>query len=365
MFGTILLSVTALMAAYVFWRMGSVPWLGSLHWSARTGLGLLAWLVVACGRTLGRSNAGFWAFGLETAGMALLVILFLSFLLLLAVDLITAWGWLLPNIAPLLRGLALTTALLLSGLALVQGLRAPVVTGYEVVMEGLPPELDGTVVAGMSDLHLGRQLDPDWLEARVAQVAALEPDMIVLLGDILEGRSDGLDQFLPAMRKLRAPLGTFAVLGNHDNHGRTEANQELLVRGGCAVLINRAESPTPGLVVAGIEDLTTHARRGKANNPLAEALAHRPDGATILLSHTPLRLPEAASYGVGLMLSGHTHGGQVWPFGLLLRLRYPLIEGEEKFGPMTAIVCRGTGLWGPRMRLWSPGEILKITLRSK
>lgn len=364
MFGTILLTAAALMTAYVFWRLGGVPWL-NLPWYARAGLGLLTWLLMAGGRTLGRSNSEAWAFALETVGMTLLVLLFLSFLLLLAVDLFTVWGLLLPGPAPALRGLALIGALLLSGLALVQGLRAPVITEYEIVLAGLPPELDGTVVAGMSDLHLGRQLDPDWLEDRVAQVERLKPDMIVLLGDILEGRSDGLDLFLPVLRKLRAPLGVHAVLGNHDNHGRTEANLELLNRAGCTVLVNRAVSPAPGLVVAGIEDLTTHERHGSVNDPLADALADRPEGATVLLSHTPLRLDEAAAYGVGLMLNGHTHGGQIWPFGLLLRLRYPLIAGMKRFGPMTAIVCRGTGLWGPRMRLWHPGEILRITLRSK
>jgi predicted MPP superfamily phosphohydrolase len=95
------------------------------------------------------------------------------------------------------------------------------------------------------------------------------------------------------------------------------------------------------------------------------ALANRPHGATILLSHTPWRAEEAAAAGVGLMLSGHTHNGQLWPFTYLVRTRYKLLGGRYPIGSMTAIVCRGTGGWGPRMRLWRPAEILRITLRAK
>ncbi|MBP7297444.1 MAG: metallophosphoesterase, partial [Acidobacteria bacterium] len=88
----------------------------------------------------------------------------------------------------------------------------------------------------------------------------------------------------------------------------------------------------------------------------------RPPGATILLSHTPWEAERAASAGVGLMLSGHTHGGQIWPFGEIVRTAYPLLAGEYIVDGMTVIVSRGAGTWGPRMRLWHSGEILRITL---
>ncbi|MBU0464032.1 MAG: metallophosphoesterase, partial [Proteobacteria bacterium] len=119
----------------------------------------------------------------------------------------------------------------------------------------------------------------------------------------------------------------------------------------------------PGLVLAGVEDLTIRRRSGQNSDPISKALAGRPPGAVILLSHTPWQTKKAASAGVGLMLSGHTHGGQIWPFGYLVRKRYPLLEGRYKVDGMTAIVCRGTGTWGPRMRLWHPGQILRVTLR--
>ena len=95
-----------------------------------------------------------------------------------------------------------------------------------------------------------------------------------------------------------------------------------------------------------------------------QTLANRPPGAVILLSHSPLLADVAATAGAGLMLSGHTHNGQIWPFGYLVRLSYPLLGGRYEVGGMPVIVCCGTGTWGPRMRLWRPGEILRITLRS-
>ena len=100
-------------------------------------------------------------------------------------------------------------------------------------------------------------------------------------------------------------------------------------------------------------------------NVLSQALLGRPPGGTILLSHTPWQAESAASAGAGLMLCGHTHGGQVWPFGYLISIMYPLLEGRYEVGGMPVIVCRGTGTWGPRMRLWRPSEILRVTLHGR
>ena len=119
----------------------------------------------------------------------------------------------------------------------------------------------------------------------------------------------------------------------------------------------------PGLVLAGLDDLTVTRRNGFSGDLVTKTLAGRPSGAIILLSHTPWETEKAAQNGVDLMLSGHTHGGQIWPFDYLVRRRYPLLEGRYEIDSMTVIVCRGTGTWGPRMRLWRPSEILHITLK--
>jgi predicted MPP superfamily phosphohydrolase len=119
-------------------------------------------------------------------------------------------------------------------------------------------------------------------------------------------------------------------------------------------------------VLAGVDDVGSHRRAGGSiEQAFDRALDGRPAGATILLSHGPFAFEAAARAGVGLMLSGHTHGGQIWPFDLLAARLYPVLEGRAEIDGMTVLVCRGTGTWGPRMRLWSPSEILRITLRAR
>jgi len=215
----------------------------------------------------------------------------------------------------------------------------------------------------LSDLHLGSQLGERWLSARVAQVEAQQADLVLILGDIFEGHGPPQEKLLLRLRRLSAPLGVWAVPGNHELHGGHDAN--LLEETGFQVLRNRWAEVRPGFVLAGVEDLTAERRTGRGGDPISQALSGRPPGSTLLLSHTPWQAERAAKAGVGLMLCGHTHGGQVWPFGYFTRLSYPLLEGWYEVDGMPVIVCRGTGTWGPRMRLWHPGEILRVTLRGK
>ena len=280
-FGTILISVITLMHIYVFWRTASVPLIARLlPQKILIGIGLLLWAVFFLGRVYGHHRTGVAAATLEFIGMNWMAMLFLLFIALLAVDLVTGFGFLLPRMSPSLRGWALIAGALLSMIAIIQGLRPPVVRSYEVRLPELPAQLDGLVLLAMSDLHADSLPGNRWLAARVAQVQAQRPHLVVLLGDIFEG------------------------------HG-----------------------PPPDKLLA-----------------------------TILLSHTPWQAEKAAGAGTSLMLSGHTHGGQIWPFGYLVRRVYPLLAGRYQVNNMAVIVCRGTGTWGPRMRLWQPGEILRITL---
>jgi predicted MPP superfamily phosphohydrolase len=156
-------------------------------------------------------------------------------------------------------------------------------------------------------------------------------------------------------------LGVWAVPGNHEFHG-DGIGKRLIEEAGFYVFRNSWAEISPGLILAGVEDLTMRRRKGQTEDILLKALSGRPPGGTIFLSHTPWLADRAAGLGAGLMLSGHTHGGQIWPFGYLTRLTYPLLGGRYEVFGMPVIVCRGTGTWGPRMRLWRPSEILRITL---
>ena len=121
----------------------------------------------------------------------------------------------------------------------------------------------------------------------------------------------------------------------------------------------------PGLVLTGVDDLTSSTQSGRNGDTILESLKDRPQGPTILISHTPWQIEKAADAGVGLMLSGHTHGGQIWPFDYVVRSRYPFLEGWYKIKNMNLIISRGAATWGPRMRLWPPGEITRITFHAK
>jgi predicted MPP superfamily phosphohydrolase len=130
------------------------------------------------------------------------------------------------------------------------------------------------------------------------------------------------------------------------------------------VLRDESIEPIQGLVLTGVDDV---AFRGRAAHAaiLEKVLRERPAGASVLLSHTPLETQRAASAGVSLMLSGHTHEGQIWPFKSLVKLTFPILSGPYRIQSMTAIVCRGTGTWGPRMRLFKRSELLRITVRTR
>ncbi|WP_243319468.1 metallophosphoesterase [Geothrix sp. SG200] len=356
MFIGLLLLASALVLAYVAWRTASVPWFA--RWPRRR-LGVAfagAWGLMVVGGLLGHEAAFPGAGGAALAGMTVLGLLFLAFACLLAVDLATGFGLWLRATAPRLRGWALLASLGLAAVATVQGLRPPEIVAYEVDLRGLPPERDGLVVAALSDLHIGAILGPDWLAARVAQVQALRPDLVVLLGDVFEGHGRPDPRAIRALEGLRAPLGVWGVDGNHEHYGVAGAPLEAA---GVRVLRDALASPAPGLVLAGRADA------GRSRSQAVWAVPReRPAGALVLLSHRPTQLEAAARSGVGLMLSGHTHAGQIWPFGHLVARVYPALAGRVQVGDMTLIVSRGTGTWGPRMRLWRRGEISLIRLRS-
>ena len=154
------------------------------------------------------------------------------------------------------------------------------------------------------------------------------------------------------------------MAGNHDGIGADSVCMERLERLGIRVLHDQWCEACPGLILAGVDDLTLRKRQRFAGDPVRNAMENRPAGAAIYLTHTPWGAKEAAALGAGLMLAAHTHGGQIWPLGYLVKLRYPLFAGRYDVNGMPVLVTRGAGTWGPRMRLWAPGEILRITLRA-
>lgn len=365
MFLTVVLSIWTLLHVYTVWRLWAVPALGTPR-AHRAMLAAAAFLLVSypLSRLLFSWHLSALARPLEYLGTTWMGTLFLLFASLLVVDVVTLGGLVLRGSAPALRGWAAAIGVAISAVALAQGLRDPVVREYEVRLPGLPAERDGTVLVEVSDIHLGTLIGERWMARLVERVNAMEADIVVVDGDLVDGNVREVEPLLPVLTRLRAPLGVWAVTGNHEFYAGIDRSVRLLEEAGYTVLRDRWAEAAPGLVVAGVDDLTARRQFGLLDHPVEKALADRPAGAIIYLSHSPLMADVSAAAGAGLMLSGHTHDGQIWPFGYLVQFVYPLLGGRYRVGGMEVIVCRGTGTWGPRMRLWLPSEIVRITLRT-
>jgi predicted MPP superfamily phosphohydrolase len=365
LFHTILALVVTALHVYLFWRLSTVPLVRQyVPGVVLVVLGAALWGCFFLDRLLAPEAASALGVFLELWSMTWMALLFLTFVAVFAVDVVTGFGLFLPRQAPFLRGAAFLVGAMFACAALVQGLRAPVVEEYDVRLPGLPAELDGTVLVSLSDLHLGTLLGREWLAARVAQVEALHPDLVVLTGDVFEGHGVPGEDLLAGLRGLSAPLGVWGVLGNHDLHMPRVDIGPVFARSGVRLLRNSRVQLAPGLVLAGVDNLSSRGDQRNVPAYFSEALDGRPEGAAILLSHAPVGAKLAEAKGVGLMLAGHTHGGQIWPFGYLVKRQFRYFMGAYRLGLMTLIVSRGTGTWGPRMRLWLPGEIQRITLHA-
>ncbi len=368
MFRIIFNGAWTLLHLYVLWRLLSLPWVRRrVSWKVLVPITALLWAAGLGQRYLDRAGLEVVAAPLEWFVMNWLGTLFLIFVCLLAIDLITLFGFVFRRQVVMLRTVGLVAGVVLAGIALVQGLRPPVVNDYEVRLAGLPPQYDGLVIAAISDMHIGRFIDRDWLGARIDQINAMHPDLVVMPGDLFEGDRDSEREtkMQLIMKQLTPPLGVWGVTGNHEGHGGRNAAVRFLEGAGVRMLRDEWAVLDSGLVIGGIDD-GGHGLSGESGaTRIRRVLAEKPPGAaSIFLSHRPQFAEEVASAGVGLMISGHTHGGQIWPFSYVVAAVNPYLAGRYDVDGLTLLVSRGAGTWGPRMRLWAPGEILRITLRS-
>ena len=359
------LGIWTAMHLYVFWRLSSIPWVSS-HFSITT----LVIVAVVLGssyiiaRVLDSRGLQTFSWPLEYVAANWIGLLFMLFATLLAVDVVTLGGRIWSNNAGMIRGWTVLGVGALALVALVQALRPPLVRDYEVQLEGLPAECDGMLLVEVSDLHLGNLLGRKWLLKLIERVNVMKPDLIVIVGDLVDGNVGRVEPLREVLQTLKAPLGVWAVTGNHEYYAGLERSVDLLREAGFQVLRDSNAEVTPGLVLAGVDDLTARQQFGQQDRAMETALAGKAAGGAIMLSHSPMQAEQAAAGGAGLMLCGHTHNGQIWPFTHLVALKYPLMGGRYEVNGMTVIVCRGTGTWGPRMRLWRPSELVRVKLRS-
>jgi predicted MPP superfamily phosphohydrolase len=250
-----------------------------------------------------------------------------------------------------------------------EGLGPVAVRDLPVTLKRLPKQLEGLRIAQITDLHIGLTRDGTWLAGVVAEVNELAADIVVITGDLVDGTVAELQDQVRALGDLRARYGVYFVTGNHEYFSGVDEWTAYLRSLGIRVLRNERVAIHAGAVsfdLAGVDDFRSGRYPGQGAD-LPKALAGRdPQRLVILLAHQPAAIDEAAQHGVDLQLSGHTHGGQIWPWGYMVRLQQPYVSGLHKHGDTDTqiYVSKGTGYWGPPMRLGAPAEITHITLLS-
>ncbi len=258
-----------------------------------------------------------------------------------------------PWIAGILAVLA--AAICIYGMANARHIRTQTIT---VSLPGLPESWRGRRAVLMSDIHLGHVNGEPFSRRLVAMARALEPDIVFIPGDLFDGTEVDLDHLVTPFKELDAQFGIFFTTGNHEEFGGTAEKVRAIARAGIRVLQNE-KVIVDGLQIAGVS-------WGDSLSPIRlravlERMQLNPSEASILLNHMPSRLPMIEHAGVNLMLSGHTHGGQVFPFTWMTRRVFGRFTyGFHRFGAMQVYTSTGAGTWGPPMRVGTHCEIVLI-----
>jgi hypothetical protein len=241
------------------------------------------------------------------------------------------------------------------------------IVDVEVALAKLPPALDGFTIVQLSDLHVGFTIDRAFVQRVVDHTNKLAPDLIALTGDFVDGKVKDLRDDIAPLAELRARHGVYAVTGNHEYYAGADSWIEEITRLGARYLRNERvaiERDGAAFELAGVDD---HNARGDGHGEdLERALAGRDASRVcVLLAHQPRQVRRAAKYGVDLQLSGHTHGGQIWPWHYLVRLQQGgMLAGRYEHEGTQLYVTRGCGYWGPPVRVLAPLEITRVILRS-
>lgn len=316
--------------------------------------------------------AGLLCMGVFSSLFALMVV---RELLLLAIYLVQ-WVW--PAWLDLADARRLTVlsipplALAMTAIGFWNARRTAAVVQVDVPIANLPPALVGFRIAQISDIHVGPTIKQAYLERIVERVNGLNANLVAITGDLVDGPVQKLGPLVDSLQDLRSTYGTFFVTGNHEYYSGANGWIEKLRALGIQVLMNEhvvlhlaATAPQTSdakLVVAGVTDYHAHHFDISHQSNPTQALTGAPAGFKLLLAHQPRSSQAAAVAGFDLQLSGHTHGGQFWPWGYFVRFQQPFTAGLHKLHGLWIYTSRGTGYWGPPKRFGAPSEITLLRL---
>ncbi|WP_394787131.1 metallophosphoesterase [Rhodoferax sp.] len=265
-------------------------------------------------------------------------------------------------------------ALLMSAVGFLNARRTAAVVRVNVPIADLPAALEGFSIAQISDIHVGPTIKKRYLERIVQRVNGLNADLVAITGDLVDGTVKSLGGHVSPLADLRSLHGTFFVTGNHEYYSGAHAWIDKLRSLGLKVLLNEhvvihhgtaeGSSGSANVLVAGVADFGAHHfdQSHRSDPQLAMGDKGHLSAFKLLLAHQPRSAPAAEQAGFDLQLSGHTHGGQFWPWGYFVRFQQPFTEGLHKLKNLWVYTNRGTGYWGPPKRLGVPSEITHLRL---
>ncbi len=350
------------------------PWGQLLSWTIGI-LGLILWIRPFAELVLPRSLARLlnWPASVWMGFSFLALMLFIaSDLALWLADLAAglAVGRSEPLVSPAAQAIVVAAAAIAAGFAALRsGLGKPRVRRIEVELERWPTGLDAFRIVQISDIHIGPLRGRRFAGWLVRRCNELGPDVVAVTGDLVDGSVQKLAGDVAPFAELRARHGVFFVTGNHDYFSKADPWISEVQGLGFRVLRNdrvTIGNGTGSFDLAGVDDHFAKMFGNGHGEDVAKALADRdPERPVILLAHNPATFDRAAEHDVDLQLSGHTHGGQIWPFRYAVRLSTPYVAGEYRRNGSRLYVSRGTGFWGPPMRLFAPAEITEVIVRSR
>jgi uncharacterized protein len=356
-----------LLHTYIGWRLApQLP--------APAAAALAAWLLASAllipGAFFGRrASDRRWADRMTWAGMLALGAFSMLLVLTLLRDVLLLV--LLPFTLPPFAGPTAQAVPLLALAAVTLGAfnarRRARVRRVRVPIAGLPQELSGFTIVQISDVHVGPTVKRPYVQAVVDAVNRLDADCVAITGDLVDGRVADLHDDVAPLAGLRSRHGTFFVTGNHEFYSGA-AEWTALLRSMDITVLDHAhvvlERGGARLLLAGVPDFAAGRFDPRQRSDPQRALAGAPSdvAARVLLAHQPRSAPAAGEAGFDLQLSGHTHGGQFWPWNLFVPLQQPFTAGLHRLGRLWVYTSRGTGYWGPPLRLGAPSEITLLRL---
>ena len=244
-------------------------------------------------------------------------------------------------------------------------LKTPVIKRVEIPIKNLPYNLSNLRIAQITDTHIGRMIRKDFVEKITLKIEEMNPDILVFTGDAADGSVEAFGDFITPLKRLKPPYGKYFVTGNHEYYSDLNGWLQIIEKIGFKILVNESQIVNvqdSTVMITGVPD-----RGGKYFSSFHKTDMEKAMGGMkecdlkILLAHQPKDVEYATKYGFHLQLSGHTHGGQYFPFSILVNMVHPFIKGLHKRGNTWVYINQGTGYWGPPIRIGTEPEITDIT----